>query len=248
MPADSVTKEEDWRRLLVLAQQQDAGAKERVIQENMGLVYMVVKRFAGRGVETEDLVQIGCVGLLKAVDRFDVTTPYSFSTYAVPLIIGEIKRFLRDDGIVHLSRSVREHAAQIEAERSRFVQENAREPDLEELSKATGMDKETIVSAMMAFCEVDSIHRVLSETADGRGDGVTLEERLANERNEEEEIINTMTVQQLLNDLGEKERSLIELRYMQGKTQFETAKRLGMNQVAVSRLEKKILLQLRSAF
>ncbi len=208
----------------------------------MGLVYMVARRFEGRGTDREELVQIGAIGLIKAIDKFDPELPYSFSTYAVPLIIGEIRRFLRDDGMIHISRSVKENARKIAIVREKLKKTENKDPTLEELRKLTGLEYEEIVTAMEATSEVDSIYRPL---AGEDGDSLTLGEKLADEKQFETPIVNSIALQQVMDTLEENENRLISLRYMQNRTQAETARILGTNQVAVSRMERKILTKLR---
>ncbi len=208
----------------------------------MGLVYMVARRFEGRGADREELVQIGAIGLIKAIDKFDPELPYSFSTYAVPLIIGEIRRFLRDDGMIHISRSVKENARKIAIVREKLKKTENKDPTLEELRKLTGLEYEEIVTAMEATSEVDSIYRPL---AGEDGDSLTLGEKLADEKQFETPIVNSIALQQVMDTLEENENRLISLRYMQNRTQAETARILGTNQVAVSRMERKILTKLR---
>lgn len=203
---------------------------------------MVTKRFEGRGTDREELVQIGAIGLIKAIDKFDPSLPYSFSTYAVPLIIGEIRRFLRDDGMIHISRSVKENARKIALIREKLKKTENKEPTLEELRELTGLQYEEIVTAMEAYSEVDSIFRPI---AGEEGETFTLGEKLADEKQFENPIVNSIALKQVMDTLEEGENRLIQLRYMQNKTQSETAKILGTNQVAVSRMEKKILAKLR---
>jgi RNA polymerase sporulation-specific sigma factor len=222
-------------------------ARNRIVSENLGLVHMALKRFAGRGYEMEDLFQIGCIGLLKAADRFDPALGYTFSTYAVPLIIGEIRRFLRDDGMLHISRRKKEQASKIAAVRERRKKEIGREPTLTELEKETGFSKAEIVETLEFYPVVESIHRPLTGQSDsGASKTATLMDQLPDVRCTETEIVNKIALEQVMACLKETERQLLFLRYMEGKSQSETGAALGMNQVAVSRMEKKILLQLRN--
>lgn len=248
MSGKDYTKEkaqkEEWQCRIRQAQKGNKQIRDELVAENVGLVYLVLKRFSGRGHDMEELFQIGAIGLLKAVERFDLSRDLAFSTYAVPMIMGEIKRFLRDDGIIHISRQVKDNARKIAAVREQLIKTTSREPTLQELEEATELTSEEIMLAIESQAEVDSISRPMGNGAeDGRG--LTLEDQLEDHSHTEEHIINQITVQQLLGKLEEKERKLVELRYMEGKTQAEVAQALGMNQVAVSRLEKKILLHLR---
>lgn len=225
------------------AQNGDKEERDALITQNVGLIYMVLKRFSNRGLEQEDLFQIGVIGLIKAIDKFDLSRELSFSTYAVPMIIGEIRRFLRDDGIIHVSRQIKEHARKIAMAKEVFRKNNNHDPTMEELIKATELSAEEILAAMEATTEVESIYHPIGNQSDGTQ--LMIADQLEDTKKSEMELINRITVVQLLESLGERERKLIELRYMEGKTQSESAQVLGMNQVAVSRLEKKILLGLR---
>jgi RNA polymerase sporulation-specific sigma factor len=228
--------------LIGRAHQGDKAARDTVFEENIGLIYSVAKRFIGRGVDLEDLFQIGSIGLLKAVDKFDLSYEVQFSTYAVPMITGEIKRFLRDDGILKISRSLKEAGGKVRQAENALVSQNGRAPTLQELSEATGMPREEIVMALEANGEVESIYKPVG-TGDGRE--VYLADRLMEQHNPNEELLDHMLLGQLLDTLKDMERELIFERYFQGKTQSQVAERLGISQVQVSRLEKKILLQLR---
>jgi RNA polymerase sporulation-specific sigma factor len=209
---------------------------------------MVLKRFHNRGHDMEDLFQIGVIGLMKAIDKFDISMDFSFSTYAVPMIIGEIRRFLRDDGMLHVSRQVKDNARKIAMAKEELKKIYNIEPTMEELMKHTALTSEEILMAMGATTEVDSIYRPLGGDSDSEGNSLILADQLEDHKASEAEMINRIAVAQMLQSLDEKERTLIELRYMEGKTQSESAKALGMNQVAVSRMEKKILLYLRRQF
>lgn len=206
----------------------------------MGLVHMVAGRFLGRGLELEELAQIGVIGLLKAIDRFDPALSYAFSTYAVPLIMGEIRRFLRDDGMIHISRRIKDDARKIAVVREQLKKTENREPTIEELARETKLEYEEIVMALQAGI-VESIQKPVS--ADDQS--VTLEEQLEDGRRFEIPILDHIALEQALGELDEKEARLIELRYMENKTQAEVARLMGTNQVAVSRLEKKALGQMR---
>lgn len=242
------TKEEGWKLSIQKAQEGDKAQRDDLVTDNVGLVYMVLKRFHNRGYEMEDLFQIGVIGLMKAIDKFDISMDFSFSTYAVPMIIGEIRRFLRDDGMLHISRQVKDNARKIAMAKEELKKIYNVEPTIEELMKVTGLTAEDILMAMEATTEVDSIYRPLGGNSDSEGNQMILADQLEDHKASETELINRITVVQMLESLDEKERKLIELRYMDGKTQSESAKELGMNQVAVSRMEKKILLHLRRQF
>lgn len=215
----------------------DKEARETLVEENMGLVYTIARRFGGRGHEPEDLVQIGSIGLLKAIDKFDTSFDVRFSTYAVPMISGEIKRFLRDDGMIKVSRSLKETAGKACMAREILEKRNGREPTLEEISAEIGAAREDIVLAMESAAEVESLHKTIYQ---GDGSAILLMDRLEERRNPNEELLNSMLLRGLLEGLPETERTLICLRYFEEKTQTEVAERLGISQVQVSRYEKKI--------
>lgn len=243
MSSSPYTKEENWRESIKKAQNGNRFERDALVTANVGLVYMVVKRFSNRGHEQEDLFQIGVIGLLKAIDNFDLSRELSFSTYAVPMIIGEIRRFLRDDGLIHVSRQIKDNARKIAIAKEELKKNFNCNPTLQELEKATGLNSEEILSAIEATTEVESIYQPIGNTTeDGK---FTLADQLEDNNGSEIELIDRIAVRQLLESLEEKERRLIELRYLQGKTQTESAKILGMNQVAVSRMEKRILLSMR---
>lgn len=220
----------------------DKEAREQLVEENMGLVWSVVKRFTGRGTDMEDLFQIGAMGLLKAIDKFDTSFDVKFSTYAVPMIAGEIKRFLRDDGLVKVSRTLKENCWKIKRETELFRQKTGREPTLEELSAVTELPREDIAMALEASAEVESIYRTIPQKD---GSEVCLLDRMENQGSGMQQLLNRVVLEQLLMELSDTDRKLIIMRYMQDKTQSEVARVLGVSQVQVSRLEKKILKQMR---
>ena len=225
---------------LALIEQAHQG--DMIVEENLGLVFTVVKRFLGRGCEMEDLVQIGSIGLLKAIDKFDLGFEVKFSTYAVPLIAGEIKRFLRDDGMIKVSRSLKEMAAQIYSTKDQMEKRLGREPMMEELELELGLSGEEMMLALESCSEIESIYRPVYQ---GDGNAVLLMDKLEEKENANEKVLNHMLLEQLLKLLEEQERRLIDLRYFRDKTQMETARELGLTQVQVSRMEKKILKKMR---
>ncbi|MBQ7776153.1 MAG: SigF/SigG family RNA polymerase sporulation sigma factor [Lachnospiraceae bacterium] len=228
--------------LIAKSQQGDKAAREVLIENNLGLVHAIVHRFIGRGVEPEDLFQIGSIGLMKAIDHFDLSYDVKFSTYAVPLITGEIKRFLRDDGIVKISRSIKEQSLKVSLVRQRLQGKLGREPTMEELAEESGLSVEEIVLATEADCRVESIYASVYQND---GSEIALVDVLGKEDEEKEALLNRMLLQQLMEELNETENTLIRMRYFQEKTQVEVAKHMGISQVQVSRLEKKILLSMR---
>ena len=220
----------------------DKEARERLVEENVGLVWCVVKRFCGRGTEAEDLFQIGSIGLLKAIDKFDLSYDVKFSTYAVPMISGEIKRFLRDDGMIKVSRSLKELSYRSIRAREKLTDRLGREPTLEEMSAELGVDKEEIVLAMEAGGEVESLYRPIHQK---EGSEIRLLDRLEEKDQREEKILDRMVLRQMLETLDSKERQLIYLRYFADKTQADVGKIMGISQVQVSRMEKRIIENLR---
>lgn len=228
------------------AQAGDAQARKVLIEENLGLVHAIVRRFSGRGYDPEDLFQIGTIGLMKAVDRFDLSFQVRFSTYAVPLITGEIKRFLRDDGMVKVSRTLKEINYKVNKEREALTRTLGREPKLLEVCKQAGVDYEDAVMAMEAGCEVDSLYRTIYQEDGGE---IRLLDKVSKEMgsqdSEKEAVVNHLFLGQLLETLSETERTLLTMRYFKDCTQNQIAKQLGISQVQVSRMEKRILLKLR---
>lgn len=235
---------EQTLELLKRVHEGDKRARAQLVEENMGLVYTVVRRFLGRGCEQEDLVQIGSIGLLKAIDHFDLSFDVRFSTYAVPMITGEIKRFLRDDGIVKVSRILKEAAAKAYRAREKLEKECGREPTMEEISGEVGISAEELAMAMEAVAEVESLSQTIYS---GDGTPVLLGDRLPDRQDRNEELLNRMLLEQLLEFLSDDEQEVIRLRYFEDQTQVQVADRLGMTQVQVSRAEKRILKKLRDA-
>lgn len=220
-------------------------AKEKIVSDNTGLVWSIARRFVNRGYDLEELYQIGCIGLLKACDRFESRYGVQFSTYAVPLIAGEIKRFLRDNGAIKVSRILKQNGYQISKAKEALLHKYGREATLDELADYTGLCVEDIVMATEANREVESIQQIICGKD---GTQVSLVERLVDEAQSEvaaENIMNRILVGQAMEKLGEMEQELIRLRFFEDRTQTEVAKVLGISQVQVSRLEKKILIQMR---
>ena len=226
--------------LLEAARQGDSAACEQVLQENTGLIWSVVRRYYGRGVEPDDLFQLGCLGFLKAVRGFDPEYGTQFSTYAVPKIAGEIRRFLRDDGPVKVSRGMKERGFSIRAARERLSGGLGREPTLSELAEATGFSPEEIAAAETAAEPVVSLQ---AETGEG---GTSLEGVLTT-GNEENGLVERLALEGAMGELAERERQVLVLRYYRGMTQTQTARVVGVSQVQVSRLERRALEQLRRA-
>lgn len=253
--------------LIKRARDGDRGARNQLVEENVGLVWNIVKRFHGRGYDPEDLFQIGCIGLIKSIDHFDLNFQVKFSTYAVPVIMGEIKRFLRDDGMIKVSRTMKENGWKIQRASQRLTQELGRQATVDEIAAATELEPEEIALAVEANREVESIYRplgqpqgkemyLIDQVMQGENGSVGYVSKISaaicrrgetdsGTDREKERVLNKILLEQLLKKLEKKERRLIELRYFQDMTQSEVARELGVSQVQVSRLEKKILTRLR---
>ncbi len=220
----------------------DEKARAQLMEENTGLIWCVAKRFYGRGTEPEDLFQIGSIGLLKAIDKFDLSYDVKFSTYAVPMISGEIQRFLRDDGMIKVSRSLKETAYRAYLAGEKIREESGREATIEEIAEKIEVEKETLILAIEASTEVESLQKTIYQ---GDGNEILLMDKIVEEEEREEKILDMMLLRQLLGELGERERQLLSLRYFGNKTQGEVGKMMGISQVQVSRMEKRILQDLR---
>ena len=236
---------EETLELLKLAKEGNQDAKEQVITQNLGLVWSVARRFMGRGYELEDLYQIGCIGLIKCVEKFDLSFEVKFSTYAVPMISGEIKRFLRDDGMIKVSRTLKEIAYKVNRTREEIMNETGEEPKLEELAGILNLDVEEIVASLEANVEVESIHKTVYQN-DGKE--MYLVDKLADTRDEQEGLMNHLLIESLVASLDESEKQIIKLRYYENKTQTQVADIVGISQVQVSRMEKKILQKMRLSY
>ena len=231
--------------LLLRAKNGDKEAGEQLVQENLGLVGSVVRRFENRGYDREDLFQIGAIGLMKAIEKFDFSYEVRFSTYAVPLVAGEIRRFLRDDGMMKVSRSIKESGWRVKQSREKLEQELGRSVTLQEISEDTGLSEEEIALAMDASEEVASIYQTIYQSD---GSELYLVDKMADDAPQEEQLLNRITIEQLIGRLEPKEQKLITLRYFEGRTQSLVADTMGMTQVQVSRMEKKILHKMRLMF
>ena len=234
--------EQEKEALFVRIKQGDKDAREEYIKGNLRLVLSVIKRFSSSNENADDLFQVGCVGLMKAVDKFDVSYEVCFSTYAVPVIMGEIRRFLRDDGMVKVSRSMKEKGYLISNARKKLTDMLGREPELKELAEKTGLSEEEIVLAVEANGEVESIYQSVYQSD---GSEIYLLDRLKDKKNAQEELENKLLIEELLQQLSGREQQLIKMRYFENATQSQIAAKLGTSQVQVSRMEKKILLQMR---
>lgn len=229
------------KRLIALAQSGDNIARDTLVNCNIRLVWSVVQRFLNRGYEAEDLFQIGCIGLLKSVDKFDLSYDVKFSTYAVPMIIGEIQRFLRDDGTIKVSRSLKELANKVRKVKDELAKEYGRLPTITEIAEELGISAEEVVFAQEANKPPASIHETVFEND---GDPITLMDQIKDEQ--QEKWFENLALSEAIGTLSERERLIVYLRYYRDQTQSEVASRLGISQVQVSRLEKKILSFIKS--
>ena len=228
--------------LIVRAQQGDEIAKNQLVHENMGLVWSLVRRFAGRGYEMDDLFQIGSIGLLKSIDKFDLNFNVKFSTYAVPMIVGEIKRFLRDDGMIKVSRSLKETAYKARVMKEELVRELNREPTINEIAAGLDLAVEEVVEALEASIDVESLSAVIYQ---GDGKPVTLSDKIDEAPAAQNNLVDKMMLAEVLERLLPIERQIITMRYFEDHTQTEIAQALDISQVQVSRIEKRILKKMR---
>lgn len=232
----SYLTDEEVRTLIQASQRQDQQAREKLVNSNTRLVWSVVQRFLNRGYEAEDLFQIGCIGLIKAIDKFDLTFEVKFSTYAVPMIIGEIQRFLRDDGTIKVSRSLKETANHVRKARDELSKVTGRMPTIGEIAEKLGITPEDVVFAQEANRSPASIHETVFEND---GDPITLMDQIADDGGSK--WFEQFALKEAIKSLNDRERLIVYLRYYKDQTQTEVAERLGISQVQVSRLEKKIL-------
>ncbi|AKS38774.1 sporulation sigma factor SigF [Anoxybacillus gonensis] len=233
-------KDHEIKELIRRSQQGDQQARDEIIEKNMRLVWSVVQRFLNRGYEPEDLFQIGCIGLMKSVDKFDLSYDVKFSTYAVPMILGEIQRFIRDDGSVKVSRSLKEIGNKIRKAKDELSKRNGRVPTVNEIAQFLEISPEDVVLAQEAIRSPASIHETVYEND---GDPITLLDQIADEQ---DVWFDKIALKKAMEELDERERLIVYLRYYKDQTQSEVAARLGISQVQVSRLEKKILQQMKA--
>lgn len=233
---------EDNSELLPLAKAGDTEAMNRLIEANLPLVTSISKKFINRGYDYEDIYQIGCMGLVKAINNFDDKYNVKFSTYAVPMIIGEIKRFLRDDGIIKVSRNVKSLAKKLHFDKEALTKKLNRDPSIEELAEFSGINKEEILFALESSASMQYLYEVIHQDD---GAPVLLIDKLSENAEEDKNLTERIALKEALNNLDVKSRQIIVLRYFKDKTQIQVAKMLGISQVQVSRIEKKVLLEMR---
>ena len=225
-------------RLIARAQGGEREAKDRLVRHNIGLIRSVLRGFSNRGYDVDDLFQIGSIGLLKAIDKFDPSYKVRFSTYAVPMIAGEIKRFLRDDGLIKVSRSLKQTANRVKTAQEMMVKNLGREPTIQELSEELHIDKEEIVMALESSYHPNYLHEVIYQND---GNPLYLIDRIGVDEDQEREMVDSILLKELISTLKDRDRQVIVLRYFKDKTQVEVARLLGISQVQVSRIEKKII-------
>lgn len=240
-----VLKSEESIALLRRARQGDLKAREELIAGNLRLVLSVIQKFAGRGEHMDDLFQVGCIGLIKAIDNFNVDLDVKFSTYGVPMIIGEIRRFLRDNSTIRVSRSLRDTAYKVLQARETFQNEHQREPTLDELAKILELRREDIVTAMDAVMDPISLFEPVYSDS---GDAVCVMDQVRDGKNTDEAWLDHIALSDAISKLGKREQEILELRFFQGKTQMEVSAEIGISQAQVSRLEKHALKQIRKEF
>lgn len=227
---------------IIKAQNNDKEAMSKIIKTNSGLIWSIVKRFLGRGYDKEELEQIAYIGFIKAIKGFDTSLEFKLSTYAVPYIIGEIKRFIRDDGAIKISRSIKELSAKIGQIQKEYIIKKGREITIEELAKELNVEKEDIVLALESQKSIESIDK---SAYDEKENGESKISKISNQKDETNILIDKLCIEELINKLETRDKKIILLRYYKGKTQTEVAKLLGITQVQVSRLEKRILSEMR---
>ncbi len=237
-----VLKENEKMELLKKVKNGDMQAREELINGNLRLVLSVIQRFAGRGESPDDLFQVGCIGLIKAIDNFDITQPVKFSTYAVPMIQGELRRYLRDNSPVRVSRSIRDLAYRAMQARERLTSESGKEPTIEEIAKEIGAERPEVVIALEAISEPISLYEpVFSES----GDTIYVLDQLG-DHNDDDNWLDEISLKEAIRQLGPREKHILNLRFFQGKTQVEVAKEIGISQAQVSRLEKGALQKIKN--
>jgi len=234
-------EDSEVKKLIALSQAGESVARDRLVSSNIRLVWSVVQRFMNRGYEPDDLFQIGCIGLLKSIDKFDLSYDVKFSTYAVPMIIGEIQRFLRDDGTLKVSRSLKETANKVRKMKDELSKTLGRLPTVSEVAERLGITTEDVIFAQEANKPPTSIHETVYEND---GDPITLMDQIADDS--QEKWFDKLALSEAINHLSPRERMIVYLRYFKDKTQSEVAERLGISQVQVSRLEKKILQSIKN--
>ncbi len=238
-----VLKNDETRELLLRVKAGDQAAREELIAGNLRLVLSVIQRFANRGENADDLFQVGCIGLIKAIDNFNTDLDVRFSTYGVPMIVGEIRRYLRDNSAMRVSRAMRDTAYRVLQAKEAFIAEHQREPSLDEISKLLDIKREEVVFAMEAIVDPVSLYEPLYSDS---GDTVCVEDQVRDKRNTDESWLEHIALKEAIARLNDRERHILALRFFQGKTQMEVSREIGISQAQVSRLEKNALKQIKS--
>lgn len=238
-----VLKSDETRALLLRTKQGDKQAREELIAGNLRLVLSVIQRFSGRGENADDLFQVGCIGLIKAIDNFNTDLDVKFSTYGVPMIIGEIRRYLRDNSTIRISRSMRDTAYQVLQAKEAYIAAHQKEPSIDEIAKILKLRREEVVFALDAILEPVSLYEPVY--SDGNGDTICVMDQVKDSKNNDETWLERIALKEALARLGDRERGILSMRFFQGKTQMEVSKEIGISQAQVSRLEKNALRQIR---
>ncbi|MBU5627307.1 RNA polymerase sporulation sigma factor SigG [Oscillibacter sp. MSJ-2] len=233
-----VLKNDETMELLRRTKQGDKAAREELIAGNLRLVLSVIQKFLSRGENVDDLFQVGCVGLIKAIDNFDITQPVRFSTYGVPMIIGEIRRYLRDNSAIRVSRSMRDTAYRVLQAKDKLIAQTQKEPTVEQIAKELGIPREEVVFAMDAIVDPVSLYEPIY--SDG-GDTICVMDQVSDTRNTDESWIEQIALKEAMKQLGEREKHILSLRFYEGKTQMEVSSEVGISQAQVSRLEKNAI-------
>lgn len=237
-----VLKSGETMELLRRSKAGDRQAREELIEGNLRLVLSVIQRFAGRGESVDDLFQVGCVGLIKAIDNFDISQPVKFSTYGVPMIVGEIRRYLRDNSAIRVSRSMRDTAYRVLQARERLMAENQKEPTVEEIAKVLDIPREEVVFAMDAIVDPVSLYEPVYSDS---GDTICVMDQVRDSKNTDENWLEQIALREAIAKLSDREKRILSLRFFQGKTQMEVSTEVGISQAQVSRLEKNALRQIK---
>ena len=237
-------KNAEMRELIAAAQSGDMAARDKLINGNLRLVLSVIQKFSGRGESMDDLFQVGCIGLIKAIDCFDLSQNVQFSTYGVPMISGEMRRFLRDHGAVRVSRSVRDTAYRVLQVKERLTAELGREPDVEVIAKELGIKRSEVVFALDSICDPVSLYEPVYSDS---GESVCVMDQIGDTKNTDEQWVERIALREAISTLGEREKRILALRFFDGRTQMEVASEVGISQAQVSRLEKNAIRTLRKA-
>ena len=233
-----VLKNEETMALLRRSKQGDQDARRQLIEGNLRLVLSVIQRFVGRGENVDDLFQVGCIGLIKAIDNFDITQPVRFSTYGVPMIVGEIRRYLRDNSAIRVSRSMRDTAYRVLQAREKLMAETQREPTVEQIAQILGIPREEVVFAMDAIVDPVSLYEPVYSDS---GDAICVMDQVRDTKNTDEDWLEHIALKEAMSHLSERERRILALRFCDGKTQMEVSSEIGISQAQVSRLEKNAI-------